>query len=177
MKFLKIVPITLAVFLTACGGEPTTDFMGYWQQDDMGSLDARVAKIYKDGDTFLIDFNIYKDTNAFGRSEKPQVLSNNGGKLSINTGLGAIELGLSENKDKLYVSDQTYSKIDEAKANEIQDKLSTCKELRQSFVESIKSLGYTKEAQEKRNQIELDYKAKFQPYTGTCNIPSTLRTR
>lgn len=171
---LSTIPILL---LTACSNSSNySEYMGYWQQDNVKS-DAKVAKIYQDGDTYLMDGNIYTDKSTSVRNAAPAVLTANEDKLSWSTGMGAVELGLSADNKKLYVSNNTFTKIDEAKANEIGENLKTCAELRDQYSTSIKDLKlFTDGYEAKKEQINAEFTEKLAPYKDVCRLPSGIKT-
>jgi len=172
---LSVIPILL---LTACSSSNNySEYMGYWQQDDVKS-NAKVAKIYQDGDTYLMDSNIYTDTSISGGKTAPAVLTANEGKLSWTTGMGAADLGLSENGETLYVANKTFTKIDEGKANEIGEILKTCAELREQHSASIKGLKLFTDAYEaEKEQITAEYADKYAPYKDVCRLPGNIKRK
>ena len=169
---LSVIPILL---LTACSSSSNySEYMGYWQQDDVKS-NAKVAKIYQDGDTYLMDANIYTDKTTSVRNAAPAVLTANEDKLSWSTGMGSAELGLSDDGSTLYVANNTFTKIDEAKANEIGEKLKTCAELKDQYSTSINDIQlFSDGAAAEKEQITAEFTEKFTPYKDVCRLPGSI---
>lgn len=108
-KMVSAAVLFLIIFITACSKNPYQNYIGYWELEDAKSV--RVLKISKDGETYLIQDNVFSATKFGGGENKPTVLSESDNKLTINTGLGSMALGLSENGNVLFANGQTYKRI------------------------------------------------------------------
>lgn len=132
-----------SLLLTACSKSPHQDYLGYWVQEDPRF--TRVVKISQDGDTYLIKYNIFSAKKRGGRGEnKPLVLSKTNDKLSINSGFGGIELGLSEDKKTLFADGKTYKRIEDT--TDIEKNVIACHNLKAEIRDALDKAGLMKRA-------------------------------
>jgi hypothetical protein len=68
----------------------------------------QVLEIKRDGDTILIDDDVFVQHDMLGRPKQPTVMSQDNGRLSIATGLGNAPVGLSADNEFLHVADQKF---------------------------------------------------------------------
>ncbi len=108
----------LCFFLFGCGDDKYADYIGLWQMSDTSY--PKVAKISKDGETYLLNENVLQEKDFFGHKKKSMVLKQSENQLSIENGLGSITLGISADGKTLHIANHEYTKIDEKKLNEIQ---------------------------------------------------------
>lgn len=109
MKFKLLTLITLLTALAGCSGDSYEKYTGHWKQVD--SEPARVLQISRNGETYLLNSNVFMKTDFFGNKKKPVVLKKSEGQLSIATGLGNGVLGLSEDGNTLYMANKEYIKL------------------------------------------------------------------
>lgn len=107
----KILLSSIFLLLSSCNlSVDYSDYIGYWQLND--SEKTEVAKIFRDGEIYLLDKNILSEGLLLKRSLKPTVFIIKDNKLTTSNAKGADQLELSDNKETLYFGDKTYSKID-----------------------------------------------------------------
>lgn len=167
--------------LAACSSnDGYSGYIGYWQHDGISdrNMDAKIAKIYKDGDTYLINADVNSDFDILrNRKRVPYTLSANDGNLTWDTGMGSVELGVSKDGDTLYASNSTFTKIDDAKANKIAEKLKTCAELTEQHSAIYKKLKVASpQYQAKNKEITAEFADKFSPYEDVCRLPNFVKT-
>ncbi|MDC4801373.1 hypothetical protein NQ814_17720, partial [Acinetobacter baumannii] len=110
---MRIFLLTLlALALTACS-KPYDKYIGYWQLED--TKYPKILEIRKeDKDTYLVNENIFRDTDFMGNSKKETVLEKTEKEgLGVNNGLTVIPFNLSDDGKTLRISDQKYVKISE----------------------------------------------------------------
>lgn len=137
MNLMKPVAIALSLFFSGCSannGNQYDSYMGYWQQNDTKRA-ISIAHVIKDGESFLIKENILSD------KDKPMLLSNKDGKLSVNIDLGSVELGLSEDKKTLYIAKKTFQKIDEKTAMKHKQEYDDCRLVQNNYTSEAKEQG------------------------------------
>lgn len=115
------IVVLLGLFISGCSKDPYNDYLGLWQR--VGSDHKEVLEIAKDGDTYLINDNILQSKDFYGHDKKPMVLKKQEGQLSVETGLGSLQLGLSADKNTLHVSGRSYSKISTEQLSEIRSQI------------------------------------------------------
>lgn len=147
-KLVSLVVVTSMMFLTACG-KKTDNYVGYWQNKG-----GAISQIKKDGSNYiLVDKIVANGMNGTPLETLP--LTEKDGKLTANIGLGDMPLALSEDNKTLYIAQQSYSKIDEAKKNETIEK---AKEAQKKAVElNGKCQALSKEYAEKMNAIPITF--------------------
>lgn len=177
MKYLTALPLILAVSLSACSGsgDKYSDYLGYWENKDISQFTGeevlKVAQISKDGESYLFKENI------MSTKSKPLLLTANEGKLSANTGLGAIDFSLSDDKNTLYVSNKNFKKIDESLANQYQQDAEDCKTAITNYRAETKDQGVSQsvfldDGQIKlKEQIQAKYKLEFERLQPYCKSP------
>lgn len=147
MKIKLTLISALCFFLFGCGGDKYESYIGLWKMVD--SSTPKIAKIYKDGETYLFDENILN-------KNKPMVLKRADNQLSIENGFIRVTLGISADGKTLHVANQEYTKINEEKLNEIKSTIEKEKLEEQKNKELCKALG-EKYKQEKRIITERKY--------------------
>jgi hypothetical protein len=113
--------VLAVLVLVGCSGDPYARYIGLWQLQD--SPWPKVLEITKDGDTYLADENVLSTKDIFGNVKKPMVLKKSEGQLSVDTGLGSAELGLSEDENTLHAMDREYKRITSGELQTIQAKI------------------------------------------------------
>jgi hypothetical protein len=156
MKNVVTSLITI-VLLSGCMGDPYEKYIGLWERQDKDAYE--VMDISKDGETILMNDNILKEKNSFGGKKKSMVLKKSEGQLSIDTGFGSAQLGLSENGDTLRVANQSYKRININRLNKIKEEIKIKKEEQEKNIASCSSL--IKEYSEKKEVILSSYKSSW----------------
>lgn len=166
MKNLNLIAILL--LLCACAkSDDYKNYLGYWQEED--SRNKAIAEISKDGDTYLINRNIFREKDLIGKMIKPSVLIAKDGKLTLNQEIEMTPLSLSEDQQKLYFDSRTYTRVDNAKAPMIQKAFNDCKNLRSSYRAEVAQV----KDHLKINTIRGTYEPKFQAVMN-CSMPSSF---
>ena len=98
----------LVFMLAGCSGDPYENYLGYWEYQIDG-VTKRAMSIKKDGDSILLDRNIFN-------KRKPDVLTKMDGQLSLH---GMVTLGLSKDGESLHYDRKTYNRISEKRVSEI----------------------------------------------------------
>ena len=124
MRVVLLSLITLV--LTACS-KPYDKYVGYWQLED--TKYPKILEIRKeDKDTYLVNENIFRDTDLLGKAKKETVLEKTEKEeLGVNNGLTVIPFNLSDDGKTLRIRDQKYTKISEGV--DISDKVAFAKRL------------------------------------------------
>ena len=105
---MRIFLLTLlALALTACS-KPYDKYIGYWQLED--TKYPKILEIRKeDKDTYLVNENIFRDTDLLGKTKKETVLEKTEKEeLGVNNGLTVIPFNLSDDGKTLRIRDQKY---------------------------------------------------------------------
>lgn len=121
---MKIVSFLLTlgfVFLSGCSSDPYEKYVGYWERKDVEHKE--VLQISRDGETYLMNDNILRETDMFGKPKKAMVLRKSEGQLSVENGLGSVMLGISEDGETLRASNREFKKITEDEVAVIQQKV------------------------------------------------------
>ncbi len=113
----KVLFLAIFLLLSGCSGDPYKDYLGLWERTDQKRHE--VMEISQDGETILMNDNILRETDFFGEKKRARVLKKNEGQLSIGTGLGSAQFGLSEDRNILRVADLEYKRIDSNRLKEI----------------------------------------------------------
>lgn len=149
----------LALALAACSN-PHDDYVGFWKSDSA----KRVIEISKEGkDTYLLDNNIFSETDRLGRPKASTVLEKkDDSTLAFNSGMMLMPYVLSEDKKTLRMSDKQYVKISEEEANKMLTNFKQCKELRDQFKAERKSFSVfaSDDQQAKQDAIKEEYRKK-----------------
>lgn len=135
---MRIFLLTLlALALTACS-KPYDKYIGYWQLED--NKYPKILEIRKeDKDTYLVNENIFRDTDLMGNSKKETVLEKMEKEgLGVNNGLTVIPFNLSDDGKTLRISDQKYVKISEDIAKTAVKNRKECNDLKVKYTEEKK---------------------------------------
>lgn len=138
---MRIILLTLiAVVLTACS-KSYDKYVGYWQLEDARS--PRILEIRReDKDTYLVNENIFRETDLMGKAKKEQILEKTDKEeLGVNNGLTVIPFNLSDDGKTLRIRDQKYTKISEDTAKTALKNKKDCYELETKFREETKTYG------------------------------------
>lgn len=135
MRVVLLSLITLV--LTACS-KPYDKYVGYWQLED--TKYPKILEIRKeDKDTYLVNENIFRDTDLLGKAKKETVLEKTKKEeLGINNGLTVIPFNLSDDGKTLRIRDQKYVKISEGIAKTAVKNRKDCNDLRTKYTEEKK---------------------------------------
>ena len=127
----------LALALTACS-KPYDKYIGYWQLED--TKYPRILEIRKeDKDTYLVNENIFRDTDSLGKAKKETVLEKTEKEgLGANNGLTVIPFNLSDDGKTLRIRDQKYVKISEDIAKTAVKNRKDCNDLKVKYTEEKK---------------------------------------
>jgi hypothetical protein len=150
MKKGGLVALVLTLFFVAgCSSDPYEKYLGLWERANVRHYE--VMEIVKDGDTLLLNENILSSKDFRGNKKEPMVLTKSDGQLSVNTGLGSLVFGLSEDKSVLRVGNMSYKRIDNDRLNIIKADIKKKEEEReQARLEREKVR--LKEAQERKKR-------------------------
>jgi hypothetical protein len=167
---LKIFLLTLcALVLTACS-KPYDKYIGYWKAD--GTKSPRILQIYQeDKETYLVNENIFAETDSFGNKKNATVLEKKENELAVNNGFGLITFNVSDDGKTLRIGNRQYSKISDDEAKIALDNKKSCDALRVEYMEATKSFNLFARDTEKNKQekIKADYAAK-QKTISDCNF-------
>lgn len=114
---------TLGAFLliatiTGCfGGDPFEGYLGKWEKQ--GTKNPVVLEITRDGEMLLLNDNILRQKDFFGREKQPIVLKKSNEQLVLEAGFANATLGLSEDGSILRIADEAYSKISDSQYNQL----------------------------------------------------------
>ena len=143
-----ILLVLMLFFVTSCSSDPYEKYLGLWERDNVKHYE--VMEIVKDGETLLVNENILSSKNFFGNKKEPMVLKKSDGQLSVDTGLGSLVFGLSEDKSILRVGNISYKRIDNDRLNIIKADIKKKEEEReQARLEREKKKNEEKIAREK----------------------------
>lgn len=134
---MRIILLSLiAVVLTACS-KSYDKYIGYWQLEDARS--PKILEIRKeDKDTYLVNENIFRDTDLLGKAKKEQILEKTDKEeLGVNNGLTVIPFNLSDDGKTLRIRDQKYTKISEDTAKTALKNKKDCEELKANYRKEI----------------------------------------
>lgn len=112
-----VVLVLMLFFVTGCSSDPYEKYLGLWERANVRHYE--VMEIVKDGKTLLLNENILISKDFRGNKKEPMVLTKSDGQLSVNTGLGSLVFGLSEDKNVLRVGNMSYKRIDNDRLNVI----------------------------------------------------------
>ena len=118
----------LVLMLAACGKGGADRYVGYWQLQD--SNKSVVTEIKKENS------NYFAMENIAGRGERAaqqRVLSEKDGELVVNTGVGDLPLKLSDDGDTMFLSKDTFRRIDAATKDKIVAHEEKCRSLNDDF--------------------------------------------
>ena len=135
---MRIFLLTLlALALTACS-KPYDKYIGYWQLED--TKYPKILEIRKeDKDTYLVNENIFRDTDLLGKTKKETVLEKTEKEeLGVNNGLTVIPFNLSDDGKTLRIRDQKYVKISEDIAKTAVKNRKDCNDLKIKYTEEKK---------------------------------------
>lgn len=164
MKFASIIVILSSIILFGCSGDPYDKYVGYWKKKE--AKHHEVLQISKDGETYLMNDNIFRETDAFGRKKSATVLKKSEGQLSVEHGFGSIVLGLSEDGKLLHAANQAFSKISEDDVSTIREKIAQEKKAMEKDKALCDALSSEyKEANTKLSQTDMDYKERNEKRT------------
>ena len=121
MKLSALIAALTILFLMGCSGDPYDKYIGYWERKDVEHHE--VLQVSRDGETYLMNDNILRETDMFGKPKKAMVLKKSEGQLSVENGLGSVMLGISEDGKTLRASNQEFRKITEDEVAVIQQKV------------------------------------------------------
>jgi len=179
MKSNAFFIILISIVLLGCSGDPYDKYVGYWQKKDVKHYE--VLQINKDGETYLMNDNIFRETDAFGRKKNATVLKKSEGQFSVENGFGSIVLGLSEDGNTLHAASHTFVKISEDEISSILEKIARekkdkeknktlCDALSSEYKEATAMLSQTdmgyKERNEKRKALNEATKEKAKTIPG-----------
>jgi|APSaa5957512535_1039671.scaffolds.fasta_scaffold04481_8 hypothetical protein len=132
----KIYLIIFISFLVGCSSDPYEEYIGYWESS------KKIIEISKNGETILLDENIFNKNKA-------NVLTKSDGALSLASFLGQIQLGLSEDRNTLLLGNKSFEKIDKKRVEELN---STCETLKKKYKEDNKVITDNFD----RRQVEIE---------------------
>lgn len=141
IHLMRVVLLSLiTLVLTACS-KPYDKYVGYWQLED--TKYPKILEIRKeDKDTYLVNENIFRNTDLLGKAKKEQILEKTEKEeLGVNNGLTVIPFNLSDDGKTLRIRDQKYTKISEGVAKTALKNKKDCDELQTKFREETKSYG------------------------------------
>jgi hypothetical protein len=92
MKTRFIFAALTFIFLAGCSGDPYEKYIGYWKKND--AKYPQVLQIYKDGETYLLNHNVFQETDFAGNKKNAMVLKKSEDQLSVENGFGSATLGL-----------------------------------------------------------------------------------
>jgi hypothetical protein len=116
-----VLTALMSLLLLGCSGDPYEKYYGLWERQNKK---MEFMKISRDGETILMTDRIldYKLSIFDGKKEKQEnrirTLNQIDGKLSLKTGFGGVQFGLSEDENTLRVDNRAYKRIDEARLKE-----------------------------------------------------------
>ncbi len=113
----QIALSVMVLMLAACGGKSADDYVGTWQRDEHKWL--QFIEIKKDGGNYTM-------TQKGRRDVKTKVLSEKGGELSLNIGMGDMPLKLSDDKKTLLANlyaggSNSFRKVEDASCKSLLD--------------------------------------------------------
>ena len=121
MKLASILTVFCAFTLFGCSGDPYDKYIGYWERNDVEHHE--VLQVSRDGETYLMNDNILRETDMFGKPKKAIVLKKSEGQLSVENGLGSVMLGISEDGKTLRASNREFTKITDEEVAVIRQKV------------------------------------------------------
>ena len=117
-----VLTALMSLLLLGCSGDPYEKYYGLWERQNTKKVEF--IKISRDGETVLMTDRLldYK-LSIFGRKKEKQdnritTLNQKDGKLSLETGFGGIQFGLSEDENTLRFDNRAYNRIDETRLKE-----------------------------------------------------------
>lgn len=157
MKFTTFLIIFSAITLLGCSGDPYDKYIGYWEKKD--AKRHEILQISKDGETYLMNDNIFRETDAFGRKKNATVLKKSEGQFSVENGFGSIVLGLSEDGKTLHAANQSFVKISDDAVSTIREKIAQEKKESAEHKTLCDALAQEyKEANTALSQADLNYR-------------------
>lgn len=121
MKLTALIAALTILFLMGCSADPYAKYIGYWERTDVEHHE--VLQVSRDGETYLMNDNILRETDMFGKVKKAMVLRKSEGQLSVENGLGSVMLGISEDGKTLRASNREFRKITDKEVAVIQQKV------------------------------------------------------
>ena len=176
MKKIVLSALVL-VTLAACGKGGAEKYVGYWQEKD--DKYVRIVEIKKEGGQYFLDRNILSKGE---RKPKPYLLTEKDGELVHNNGLTDVPLKLSDDGNSLFVSKNSYQKIDAATKDKLVAHEESCRKLADEYfaedkqARSGKSI-FSDEYKSAEAAIKQKYKAQFaelQKESKCNNVPFSL---
>ena len=139
MKIKLLIASILSVFLLGCSGDPYEKYIGYWKKND--AKYPQVLQISKDGETYLLNNNVFQTTDFAGNKKKPSVLKKSENQLSVENGMGSTTLGLSGDSKTLHAANMEYTKISESEFEAIKSEVEAEKKQKETNTELCKKLN------------------------------------
>lgn len=182
MKIKFIIASILSFFLLGCSGDPYEKYIGYWKKKD--SKHPQVLQISKDGETYLLNNNIFQETDFSGNKKKSAVLKKSENQLFVENGMGSATLGLSGDEKTLHIANMEYAKISQSELESIKSEVEEnkikkeknkklCEEINAEYKVATKELSESgidyREKNEKNREITTVFKEKIKEITN-CNI-------
>ena len=174
MKKIALSALVL-VTLASCGKGGAERYVGYWQEKD--DKYVRIVEIKKeDGQYFLDD-----DILSKGK-DKSYLLTEKDGELVHNNGLTDVPLKLSDDGNSLFVSKNSYQKIDAASKDKLVAHEESCRKLTDEYLAENAQASSGKsvlsdEYKAAKAAITQKYKAQFaelQKESKCNNVPYSL---
>ena len=165
--------------LAACGKGGADRYVGYWQLQDPDK--SVVTEIKKENGNYFVMGDLVA---GGGRATEQQVLSEKGGELVVNTGVGDLPLKLSDDGDTMFFRKGTFRRIDAAAKDKIVAHEEQCRSLNDAFQAEYKGKHnqmtnarvsvITEEYKQGMAEVERKYAAQFAELQkdGKCNFVS-----
>ena len=173
MKFKLLIASIFTFVLFGCSGDPYEKYIGYWKMND--AKYPQVLQISKDGETYLLNNNVFQENDFAGNKKKPAVLKKSENQLSVENGMGSVTLGISADSKTLHAANKEYTKISESEFQIIKNEVDAeklqkeknkelCKALNNEYDSATKelensSIGFS-EKNEQRKTITNNFKEK-----------------
>ena len=168
MRIKLLIASILSIFLLGCSGDPYEKYLGYWKKNDTEY--HQVLQISKDGETYLLNDNVFQETNFAGNKKKPSVLKKSENQLSIENGFGGVTLGISKDSKTLHAANMEYTKISPSEFETIKSEVEAerkqneqnkvlCKTLNDEYSAATKEvdssdLDLTEKGQKRKNVVD-----------------------
>lgn len=164
MKTRFIFAALLITLLAGCLGDPYEKYIGYWKKND--TKYPQVLQIYKDGETYLLNHNVFQETDFRGNKKNAVVLKKSENQLSVENGFGSTTLGLSDDNKTLHAANMQYTKISSSEFDKLKSEIEVAKKQKEENKTLCAALNEEYKASKKGvDESELDYAVKGQANT------------